>query len=246
MPSAIPGVVNCSSDPSLAGDLCYAEIQDFGVAPAGDKNICRLDVAVDDALRVGSVQSISDLDGQIEHRLNFQGLAANSAPKRLALQQLHSKENSPLGLVDLVNGADVGMIQCRSSLGFTLKSADHKGALCDVIGQELESYKATELYILGFVYDTHRAGAEFFDDVIVRDGLSNHRRECYFRETGKVNEARGYSASTFVGMISPLPKQPESAQDCECSRLFSTAMWRIQPPTRPSSARAAFSASSLS
>ena len=44
-------------------------------------------------------------------------------------------------------------------------------------------------HILGFVDDTHRAGAEFLDDTIVRDGLPDHRRECYFCETGKSMKA---------------------------------------------------------
>jgi hypothetical protein len=77
------------------------------------------------------------------------------------------------------------MIQRRSSFGFALKTADCLGTLDYVVGQELESYKATELLIFGLVYDTHRAGAEFLEDVIVRDGLPNHWRECYFCETGK-------------------------------------------------------------
>ena len=65
------------------------------------------------------------------------------------------------------------MIQCRSSFGFALKTADCQGAFGDVVGQELESYKATELHILGLVHHTHRAGAKFPDDVVMRDGLPN-------------------------------------------------------------------------
>ena len=125
---------------------------------------------------MGSVQSIGDLDAQIEHRLNFQWLAADPVPERLALQQFHGDEGSPLGLVDLVNDANVRMIQCRSSFGFALKTADCQGAFGDVVGQELESYKATELHILGLVDDTHAATAEFFDDAVMRDGLVDHER----------------------------------------------------------------------
>jgi hypothetical protein len=83
-----------------------------------------------------------------------------------------------------MDGADVRMIQRRSSLGFALKTAERQRAFGYVLGQELESYKATELHILGLEYHTHRASAELLDDVIVRDGLSNHWRESYFRETG--------------------------------------------------------------
>ena len=111
-------------------------------------------------------------------------------PKRLALQQLHGDEGSPIGLVNLVNGADVRMIQCRSGFGFALKTAECQRATGDFVGQELESYEAAELHILGLVDDTHRAGAEFLDDVIVRDGLPDHWRESYVCETGKSMRAQ--------------------------------------------------------
>jgi hypothetical protein len=38
------------------------------------------------------------------------------------------------------------VIQCRSSLGFTLKTADRMGAVGVVMGQELKTYKAAELW----------------------------------------------------------------------------------------------------
>src|SRR5260370_571614 len=114
----------------------------------------------------------------------------------IALQQFHGDEGSPLGLVNLVDGADVGMIQCRSSLGLALKTAERVRAFGYVVGQELESYKATELHILGLVYDTHRAGAKLLDDVIVRDGLSNHWRESYFCETGESIEGLRVGATS--------------------------------------------------
>jgi hypothetical protein len=44
-----------------------------------------------------------------------------------------------------------------------------------VVGQELESHKATELDILSFVNHTHPAAAQLLDDAVVRDGLADHR-----------------------------------------------------------------------
>ena len=112
-------------------------------------------------------------------------LASDPMPKRLALQEFHGDEGSPISLVNLVDGANVRMIQGRSGFGFALKTAESLRTFGYVVGQELESYKAAELHILGLVYDTHRAGAELLDDVIVRDGLPNHWRESYVREMGK-------------------------------------------------------------
>ncbi len=133
----------------------------------------------------------------------FQRLASDPVPKRLAFQELHGDESSPIGLVNLVDGANVRMIEGRSSFGFALKTTECLGALGYVVGQELESYKATELHILGLVYDTHRAGAELLDDVIVRDGLPNHWRESYVCETGKsMNAWRLPLFKRIAGVIS--------------------------------------------
>jgi len=122
--------------------------------------------------------------------------------ERLALQEFHGDEGSPISLDNLVNGADVRMIQCRRSFRLALKTAECQWAFGDVIGQELESYKAAELHVFGLIYNPHRAGAKFLDDVIVRDGLPDHWRESYFRETGKSMKAE--CSRYFNGMLAKL------------------------------------------
>ena len=37
--------------------------------------------------------------------------------------------------------------------------------------------------VLGLVDHTHSAASELFDDPVVRNGLADHRRESYVRET---------------------------------------------------------------
>jgi hypothetical protein len=43
-----------------------------------------------------------------------------------------------------------------------------------VVGEELESYEATEFDILSLVDDAHPPTTEFLDDAVVRDGLADH------------------------------------------------------------------------
>jgi hypothetical protein len=42
-------------------------------------------------------------------RVHLQGLARDPVPEGLALQQFHGDEGSPIGPIDLVDGADVWM-----------------------------------------------------------------------------------------------------------------------------------------
>ena len=44
--------------------LCQAEIQNLGVTPFRDEYICRLDVTVDNTLRMRCVKGVSNLDSE--------------------------------------------------------------------------------------------------------------------------------------------------------------------------------------
>jgi len=60
----------CGRDARAPSELCQAEIQDLRRAPAGDKDVGRLDVAVDDALLVRRVQRIGNLDCEVQQGLD--------------------------------------------------------------------------------------------------------------------------------------------------------------------------------
>jgi hypothetical protein len=50
-----------AQDGFCRSNFCQTEIENFGVSTAGNKYICGFDVAVDDALCVSGVQSVSYL-----------------------------------------------------------------------------------------------------------------------------------------------------------------------------------------
>src|SRR6267143_1622908 len=78
---------------------------------------------------------------------------------------------------DLVDGANVGMIQCRGGLGLTLEASEHLRVACDVFGKELQRDETMEASILGLVDDSHTAATELLDDVVMRDGLADHGQD---------------------------------------------------------------------
>ena len=82
-------------------------------------------------------------------------------------------------LLNLVDGADVGMIQGRSSFGFALEAAEGLLIFGHFIGQELEGHKATGFDILGLVDHTHPTAPELlvhetFNAGKQRRGLTHH------------------------------------------------------------------------
>ena len=80
----------------------------------------------------------------------------------------------PFSSSDVVDRADIGMIQRRCRLRLALKTAQSLGILGNVIGQKLERDKALEPSVFGLEHHAHAAAAEFFKNAVVRDGLISH------------------------------------------------------------------------
>src|SRR5579872_3925035 len=99
------------------------------------------------------------------------------------IQELHYDEGFVLVLPDVVNGANVGVIQSRSGLRFALKSGQRLWVAEDLFWQELERNKAMQTGILGLVDHTHPAPAQLLNDAVMGDYLPNELGVCsHWRE----------------------------------------------------------------
>src|ERR1035441_6134193 len=155
---------------SLVNDLRQPEVQNLGVSALGDKDVCGLDVPVDDAFGVSRVQCVRNLDGQRENQLGFQRSASNAVPQRLAVEKLHGDERLSVLLANVVNRANIGVIQCGRGLRFASKASQCLRVASNFIGQELEGYKTMEPGVFRLIDNTHTTAAELFDDAVGRDG----------------------------------------------------------------------------
>jgi len=77
-------------------------------------------------------------------------------------------------IVNFVDGADVRMIQRRSSLGLALKAAERLRVFAYIVGQELQSHEAAEFQILSLVHNAHAPAAQFLENAVMRDGVVDH------------------------------------------------------------------------
>ena len=80
----------------------------------------------------------------------------------------------PSALVDVVDGADVGMIQRGGRPRLALEALERTGLHGHVVGQELEGDRAIEARVFGLVDHAHAAAAEEFGDLVVGDPLADH------------------------------------------------------------------------
>src|SRR5713101_1012562 len=118
-----------------------------------------------------------------------QRTAGNHWLQRHAIQEFHGYEGTAVLLANVVNRADVGMVQCGCGLGFALKTGECLRVTGNLLGQELEGDEAMQPRILGLVDNTHTASAQLLDDAVVRNGLADHAQACYGGSIGKSMKA---------------------------------------------------------
>jgi hypothetical protein len=91
--------------------------------------------------------------------------------ERGAVEELHDEEGAVVFFADVVNGADVGMIQRGRGLGFAAEPFQRLAVLRKIFGEELQGNEATEARVLSFIDHTHAAATELLDDPVMGDGL---------------------------------------------------------------------------
>ena len=144
----------------LVGALGQAEVEDLGLVAGGYKDVGRLDVAMNDALGMGSVERVGDLDAEDRAKA-----PVPEADHGCRLLSVSPSSNSmamkwrPVILTDLVNGADIGVIQGRSGAGFPLKTVERQRVFFGFGRQELERNVAAQVDVLGLVHDPHSSAA---------------------------------------------------------------------------------------
>src|SRR6476661_8811244 len=90
-----------------------AEVQDLHPALSGQEDVRRLDVTMDDPPLVGGLKTVADLDPYIHQLRQWDWTGSRRQPLEhgLPLEQLHRDERLAVVLFDLVDRADVRMIE---------------------------------------------------------------------------------------------------------------------------------------
>src|SRR5579864_1501808 len=90
------------------------------------------------------------------------------------VQKLHGDKRFATLPANVVNGANIGMVQRGRSSGFELKTGERVRITGNLLGQELKGDEAMQSRVFSLVHHTHPATTEFVDDVVVRDGSPDH------------------------------------------------------------------------
>ena len=96
--------------------------------PAGDEKIRRLDVAVDDPGGMRRLERVGDLDGERQQQIDLERAPGNAMLQRRPVEKLHHEERPAVLLADIVDGADVGVIQRRGGARLAAESGQGSGS----------------------------------------------------------------------------------------------------------------------
>ena len=115
-----PFRLTCCAGSAL--DLRQTEVEDLGLAAGVDEDVRRLDVTVNDSLRVRRLERVRELNADIEQASDVERAAADPLRERDPFQQFHGDEVLPLELIDRVDSADRRMVERRRGACFALKT----------------------------------------------------------------------------------------------------------------------------
>ncbi len=172
-----------------------AKIENLHVIAVGHEDVGWLDIAVDDAPGVCSVERIGNLDPDLDHPVAWHRPAADHSRKHLALEQLHHNEVTALVLRNLVDSADVRMVQARRGARFVLKSRNHPLVGRELAGDQLQRHRAAERQIFGLVHLGGRAIAELLEDLVMRNCLASH----VYSGSSDLAQGVGRATGWFIG-----------------------------------------------
>ena len=114
----------------------------------------------------GRLECFDDLDREPEGLVGWHRARLEPLLQRLSVDVLHGDERFAVDLADLVDLADVGMVQGGGGFGFAQKALLGGGVGFEVFGEEFQGDVALEHRVAGEVHLTHAAGADLPSDLV--------------------------------------------------------------------------------
>jgi hypothetical protein len=128
-----------------------AEVHQVDGSLVVETNVCRLDIAMDNAL----VMCIGQCFGQLRHdfRGSFKRKRVLNGPlgQAVSLNQGHRDVGPPAGRAGLINWHDSGMSQPRECLGLTQETIERLGRLQHALAGYLESDVTFQDRVIGAI-----------------------------------------------------------------------------------------------
>ena len=166
-----------------------AEVQQLH-AVRGQEHIRGLEIAMNDPARVQRRKGRQDTQADGHGLRGAERPAPEKIGEHLALEQLHGDEQLPVVLADLVDLADVGMIDARRGAGFPPESRA-RGLVPAKRGHRLDGDRSFQPRVAGRIDDAHPALAELVHDGVGPDAGWLRRQRDVARRARRPRRRRG-------------------------------------------------------
>ena len=115
---------------------------------------------MDDAPPERLVEGIGQLSGDRHRLIERKWALLETRRERLAVEVRHHQEVDAVGVADVVDAADMRMVERRYGAGFALEPTARIGICGQLVRQHFDRYGPIEPGIVRPIHLTHAAGAE--------------------------------------------------------------------------------------
>ena len=116
-------------------------------------------------------EALGHLDGHVQGLTYFESAASELLFERLAGIVGHCNEQLPVVFANVVDGADVLMVEGGGSLGLLHETLFGSGALAQVRREKFQRDGTVQAGVTGLIHNAHAATSELAEDLIVGDGF---------------------------------------------------------------------------
>ncbi len=115
---------------------------------------------MDNTFFVCRFECVRYIDGDFDDSLDGKRVFLNQVFQRFTIHELHGDERTPAFLGDLINRADIRMVERGSSACLAPKALQRGAVVGEVIGKELERHGPVKERVFCLVHHTHTAAAD--------------------------------------------------------------------------------------
>ena len=139
---------------------------------------------------MGSRQRVRDLQRDVQQIVKVEGLTMDSLLQALAFELFHDDKRVPVVVLNVVDGADVGVVEQRCGARLSHKTFQRMRILGQVLGDEFQRDMPAQAEVLRLVNNSHSAAAQLRQHAVMGHRLPDDLH-------GRVRRTRLSAAFTF-------------------------------------------------
>jgi hypothetical protein len=163
---ADPTLICVGSGFSRTNRFSQTEVENLDNAVWPDFDVGRLQIAMDDAVRVRAFKGVAHLPRDRKNFVRRQGTAPETLGEVFALDEFHGERDTSGLLFEPIDLSDVRMIQRGQRSRLSLESCEAFGILREFFGKQLQRDVTVKPGIASAVHLAHPAGANQTGDTI--------------------------------------------------------------------------------